>query len=96
MSAASLKNARQVIDTYVNKIIVFSNKVEVQLNFFSDFSLKLDEKEKDCPVTESAKDLQRQSLSCLISKNVIVQLYSFLSEKSLGVQIKKAKNACKK
>ncbi|MEG0835133.1 MAG: hypothetical protein RR292_03680 [Christensenellaceae bacterium] len=89
----ALKNARRVIDTYVNKILVYPDKVEVQLNFFPDFSLKLDEKEKDCPVTENAKDLQRYSLSCLIINNVIVQLYSFLSEKSLVVQIKKAKNA---
>lgn len=69
LSTASLKNVKQVIDTYVDKIIIYPNEVQVQLNFFPDFSLKLEEKEKDCPITEGVQDLQGQSNSHLISKN---------------------------
>ncbi|MEG0616838.1 MAG: hypothetical protein RR508_04630, partial [Oscillospiraceae bacterium] len=58
----NLKNVKQVIDTYVDKIIVFPEEVTVKLNFFPDFSLELDEKnaEKNCPITEGVLDLQGQ------------------------------------
>ncbi|MEG0898767.1 MAG: hypothetical protein RSF40_03540 [Oscillospiraceae bacterium] len=47
---------------------MYQNEIKVQLNFFPDFSLKLEKKEKDCPITEGVLDLQGQSNSRLISK----------------------------
>ncbi|MEG2929664.1 MAG: hypothetical protein RR846_08970, partial [Oscillospiraceae bacterium] len=69
LANANIKNIQQIIDAYIDKIIVYPNEIKVQLNFFPNFSLKLDEKEKDCPITEGILDLQGQSNSRTINKN---------------------------
>lgn len=67
--SGSLINVKQVIETNVDKIVVYPDKVEVKLNFFPDFSLKIQEKEKNRPMTECVEDIQEQFISENISKN---------------------------
>ena len=61
LTSGNLKSIKQVIETYVDKIIVYPNEVIVKLNFFPDFRFEPDGKEKDCPETERLQHIQGQS-----------------------------------
>lgn len=67
LSSATLVNVKQIIDTYIDRIEIYPDEVIVRFNFFPDFNIKLDDKEKDRPLDECVPDIQRQSNSSCFS-----------------------------
>ena len=58
MKTGDLRNIKQVIDTYISKIIVYPKNVEIHFNFFPSITLEIEEggdegSKKDCPHRQS-------------------------------------------
>lgn len=69
LSSGNINNIKQVIDTYISKIIVYPEEVVIQFNFFPSISLELESKEKNCPLDECIADIQGQFLSISDQQN---------------------------
>lgn len=64
LKSGNLKSIKQVIDTYINQIVIYPNEARIQFNFFPELSVKFDEGiEKDRPITEGLQQLRGQSNS---------------------------------
>lgn len=64
LKSGNLKSIKQVIDTYINQIVIYPDEARVQFNFFPELSVKFDDDiEKDRPITECVGDIQGQSNS---------------------------------
>lgn len=58
MKTGDLRNIKQVVDTYISKIIVYPKNVEIHFNFFLSITLEIEEEgdkgsKKDCPHRQS-------------------------------------------
>jgi len=63
--SGDLRTIKQIIDTYVSKVVVYPENVIIHFNFFPSITLELDHlegNEKDCPLTDYA-DSRGQSNS---------------------------------
>lgn len=69
LKSGNLQSIKQVIDTYINQIVVFPTEVRVQFNFFPNLSVSSDEIEKDRPLTERVADVRGRSVSCIHQQN---------------------------
>ena len=65
LKSGNLRTIKQIIDTYVSKVVVYPENVIIHFNFFPSITLELDhleDNEKDCPLTDYA-DSRGQSNS---------------------------------
>ena len=69
LKSGNLQSIKQVIDTYINQIVVFPTEVRVQFNFFPNLSVSSDDIEKDRPLTEGVADLRGRSISTVHQQN---------------------------
>lgn len=70
LKSGDLRNIKQVIDTYINQIVIYPDEARVQFNFFPNISVKFDDEiEKDRPITEGVADLRGRSISCKNHQN---------------------------
>ena len=64
LKSGNLQSIKQVIDTYIDKIVIYPNEARVHFNFFPQISLEFDEDiEKDRPITERVADVRGRSNS---------------------------------